>query len=140
MSELKYNTGQDILCVCSKCKMVLNHLIASAYDGEPIHVICYTCKTKHKYSFKKNPGYKKSFNDTTVKKRKKKPTVEEKTGLKFDWNLVSKEEKSYSIKGKFEINDTIAHPKFGVGVVQQEDKYTISVLFNDGSKKLVHNK
>lgn len=46
--------------------------------------------------------------------------------------------KTYSLKSSFEQNSTIEHAKFGIGFVLEELSDTkISVLFEDGIKKLV---
>ena len=48
--------------------------------------------------------------------------------------------KAYSLHGEFVLNDSIEHPKFGLGFVLEEISSTkIAVLFEDGLKKLVFN-
>lgn len=46
----------------------------------------------------------------------------------------------YSMKSKFELANTINHPKFGVGFVTNATNEKVDVAFEDGSRALVHNR
>lgn len=46
----------------------------------------------------------------------------------------------YSMKSKFELANTINHPKFGVGFVTNATPEKVDVAFEDGSRALVHNR
>jgi hypothetical protein len=47
---------------------------------------------------------------------------------------------NYSIKLKFQINQKLVHPKFGIGVVTAVFNDKVEVHFSDESRALVHNR
>jgi hypothetical protein len=47
----------------------------------------------------------------------------------------------YSMQGSFQVDDVVSHPKFGRGyVIEVPGKDKIEVLFEEGLKRLVHEK
>ena len=57
---------------CPRCRMVLNHAIASMMDGKVAKVICQTCLTEHPYLHedgtkkKKPPGGRETLFDQVL--------------------------------------------------------------------------
>jgi len=49
-------------------------------------------------------------------------------------------EVTYNMKGKFEKNQKVSHPKFGLGVVKESFNDKVEVVFADEVKSLVHNR
>ena len=49
MSEQELRLGDLIDDYCIRCKLLLNHRIASMVDGQVVKVICQTCYTEHAY-------------------------------------------------------------------------------------------
>jgi hypothetical protein len=45
----EYRLGDLIDDYCLRCKLLLNHAIASMIDGQVVKVICQTCFTEHAY-------------------------------------------------------------------------------------------
>jgi hypothetical protein len=45
---------------CPRCKLLLNHAIASMMDGKVAKVICQTCLTEHPYLYQDGAKKKKS--------------------------------------------------------------------------------
>src|SRR3989338_816803 len=41
--------GGDILCLCTRCKMELAHVVMAMGDGRPKRVVCKTCKSEHSF-------------------------------------------------------------------------------------------
>lgn len=60
MAEHEYRLGDLIDDYCLRCKLLLNHAVASMMDGQVVKVICQTCFTEHAYrrgeGGKKKPG------------------------------------------------------------------------------------
>src|SRR5579863_5934466 len=60
MAQPEYRLGDLIDDYCLRCKLLLNHAIASMMDGQVVKVICQTCFTEHAYrrgeGGKKKPG------------------------------------------------------------------------------------
>lgn len=61
MSEDGLRLGDLIDDYCPRCRLLLNHAVASIMDGKAVKVICKTCYTEHAYRHgeggkKKAPG------------------------------------------------------------------------------------
>jgi hypothetical protein len=57
MPEEAVRLGDLIDDYCPRCKLLLNHAIASIMDGRAVKVICKTCYTEH--AFRHGEGGKK---------------------------------------------------------------------------------
>jgi len=57
MPEEALRLGDLIDDYCPRCKLLLNHAIASMMDGQAVKVICKTCYTEH--AFRHGEGGKK---------------------------------------------------------------------------------
>lgn len=49
MTDSGKRLGDLIDDYCPRCRLLLNHAIASMVDGEVVKVICQTCLTEHPY-------------------------------------------------------------------------------------------
>ena len=135
--------GKEILSNCSKCKLILAHIIVTMKSAtEPDKVQCKTCKSTQ--SFKDPSAKKKKTSVARVIKsaRSSKKSTETVGEL---WtkalNKSTTENKDYSIKGSFQTGDVINHPTFGQGVVEKLiDNNKIEVLFQDDYRTLMHKK
>ncbi len=47
---------------------------------------------------------------------------------------------NYTMKGKFEKNTKLQHPKFGMGFVKEAMTDKIEVVFEDEVRSLIHNR
>jgi len=65
MSENQKRLGDLIDDYCPRCRLLLNHAIASMVDLEVAKVICQTCYTEHPYR-RGEGGKKKSPNPRTT--------------------------------------------------------------------------
>jgi hypothetical protein len=57
MGEQAVRLGDLIDDYCPRCKLLLNHAVASMMDGHAVKVICKTCYTEH--AFRHGEGGKK---------------------------------------------------------------------------------
>ena len=144
MAEL--SVGKEVLSHCSKCKLILAHIIVTMKDTKtPDKVQCKTCKATHAF---KDPGASKSKTsvDKVIKSAKAKSSGRKSTETVGElWTkAISKSAtgpKSYTIKGSFTMGDVIDHPTFGQGVVEKLiDDNKIEVLFQDDYRTLMHKK
>jgi hypothetical protein len=146
MAEL--SVGKEVLSHCSKCKLILAHIIVTMKDSAtPGKTQCKTCKATHSF---KDPGAKKA--KTSVNKVIKSAKAKSRTGSKKSTETVAElwtkainknitGTKSYTIKGSFITGDIIDHPTFGQGVVEKLiDNNKIEVLFQDDYRTLMHKK
>ena len=136
--------GKEILSNCSKCKLILAHIIVTMKSADtPDKVMCKTCKSTQSY---KDPGAKKKKTsiDRVVKSAKAARGVKTESVAEL-WNKAltkaTQASKEYSIKGSFQTGDLINHPTFGQGVVEKLiDDNKIEVLFQDDFRTLMHKK
>ncbi len=113
---------------CGKCKLVLAHTIEAMVGNKPARVHCNTCKTQHTYR-PHAPGTSRPVRARTNR---------------YQALLQGKdpaEARKYSSKDRYEPGDIVDHPTFGRGVTTAiKDATKIEVLFEGGSKLLVHGR
>ncbi|AUN99469.1 hypothetical protein DOM21_03535 [Bacteriovorax stolpii] len=137
--------GKEILSHCSKCKLILAHIIVTMKSAtEADKVQCKTCKATHTF---KDPSAtkKKTSIDRVIKNARSaggKKSSESVTDL---WtkamNKTTSQGKEYSTRDSFQMGDVINHPTFGQGVVEKLiDNNKIEVLFKDDYRTLMHKK
>lgn len=49
MGGTEYRLGDPIDDYCPRCRLLLNHAVASLVDGKVVKVICQTCYSEHPY-------------------------------------------------------------------------------------------
>lgn len=126
--------AKNVYLECTKCETqryfrVLTHPTATSAKME-----CEVCKCKKTLKI----GAKKKATGTRKKAVRK-------TKAKDNWLLMSQQRGdrsavSYSVKGSFQADDKISHPKFGLGFVLEVFPNKVSVLFEDSTKDLIHNR
>lgn len=136
--------GKEILSNCSKCKLILAHIIVTMKSAtEPDKVQCKTCKSTQ--SFKDPSAKKKKTSVDRVIKSARSANGKKTESVSELWNKAinkaTSSSKEYSIKGAFQAGDLINHPTFGQGVVERLiDNNKIEVLFQDDYRTLMHCK
>jgi len=132
--------GGDVDSWCGKCKMMLAHTIEAMVRDKPTRVLCNTCKSSH------------SYKATAPTSRAAKPREGEAAAPRRTKGRASKYQmlldaknttaaKTYSPSSKYEEGDILDHPTFGRGVTTAiKDTTKIEVLFEGGSKLLVHGR
>ena len=124
-------TGGTIDSWCGKCKMMLAHTIEALVGKKPARVHCNTCGSQH--------SYKASEPAKGTRAPSSKPRATRYQGLMKETS--SAPPKNYSPKEKYQSGDVLKHPTFGVGVTTAvKDDSKIEVLFEGGSKLLVHGR
>jgi len=125
--------AQDIIAMCTKCKMELNHVVISHnLEGLVEKVKCHTCGSEHRYrSAKKASGSKNRAKRTTAKKSE--------PGKDFQMlceRLALKVPLPYNMSQSYNNDDVIAHSIFGKGIVINTYSQKMEVIFADGSRIL----
>jgi hypothetical protein len=125
-------TAQNVAAKCAKCKIVLDHVVAS-YNAKGViaTVKCLTCGDEHKYVPEKAPRKK------AVRAKKIDPAR--------DFELLSEKFKGkkpaqYSMKGLFKAEDVIEHGTFGLGIVIGTTFKQMEVVFSDRPRILVFDR
>ena len=131
MTQKPLSAGDPVESHCTKCRTLTNHTIVAMVNNQPVRVECNTCGGQHNY----RPQFK-------PKKALVTRPPAQKSSTSSAWQRLIKESDAqravdYSMTTAFEVGAVMAHPKFGLGIVQAcLGKGKIDVLFEDGSKKL----
>ena len=145
MAEI--SVGGEIDGWCTKCKLILAHMIEAMIDDKITRVHCKTCRSQHAFrpnapgtrkTTARKAGTKTSAAKTTAAARKK----AEKEASSLEELLTGRdpsEAQSYAIGASFAVGDLINHAKFELGIVTaKRDGNKIDVRFRDRSRTLIH--
>ena len=148
--------GTEIDAYCTKCKIILNHVVVAMVGKRPKKVECLTCHGQHVYKASE-PGSRakakaakasdaskeKAPKKTPAKKRTKTKRGIEKERDLWKESLDKKDLDSarpYNMSDSYEIDDVINHDKFGMGIVTNViTAKKMEVLFETGRKCMVYN-
>jgi len=136
--------GGNVDAWCGKCKMMLAHTIEAMMGDKPARVHCNTCGSPHSYkSGAPGTSTRKSASRDASGTAPAKPPGRGRAS-KYQSLMNSKSAavaKNYSPKDRYEEGDVLEHPTFGRGVATAvKDATKIEVLFENGSKTLVHGR
>jgi DNA-directed RNA polymerase subunit M/transcription elongation factor TFIIS len=141
--------GKDIEAFCTKCKIVLDHIILVDIDQVVSRVKCKTCGSEHRYrSNKPNPKKSSSSPDPIREKKvisgssmpKRISTAPSQWENKKSEMKPNHLIKTYRTQDTFRLRDVIQHHAFGLGFVEQIISDTrMDVLFCDSIKRMVMN-
>jgi len=73
--------GDTIDDYCPRCRLLLNHAVASLVDNKVVKVVCQTCHSEHPYRnaempVKKKPGSRATLFDQVLQKTGSTPEAE----------------------------------------------------------------
>ena len=124
--------GRKVDSWCARCQMMLTHIVDGVTEKKVVRVHCNTCKSQH--------TYKPSEPIKAVARAQ--PGKARSTRYKVLLNGSDAAPKSYSPQDKYQPGDVLKHASFGMGVVTTagKDGTKIEVLFEGGSKLLVHGR
>ena len=60
MNATSFRLGDVIDDYCPRCKLLLNHAVASMVEGAVVKVVCQTCHSEHPFKNAVVPAKKKS--------------------------------------------------------------------------------
>jgi hypothetical protein len=133
MDKDRTPVAQDVITMCTKCKMELNHIVvAHNADGFVERVKCHTCGSEHKY--------RKAKRSPTIKEGKKRASTK-KVDPARNFEILSEKfaDKTpvlYQMSGSYVNDDVIKHGIFGKGIVINTSSQKMEVIFIDGSRVL----
>ena len=135
-----HKVGGDVDAFCTKCKMVLGHTILAMVGTNPKRVRCNTCQGEHNFRAVAGPPPKKKGWEpaSTREKRLAKPVVTSWEALLANKDLARA--RRYSTRERYQNDEVLDHPTFGIGLVQEVRGDKISVAFKADVKTLVHGK
>ena len=143
----KLRVGGEIDEFCSRCHLTLGHTVLAMEAGDPVKVMCNTCKNQHK--FKAGPASSSSSSAPRARKPSSRAATANSPGASAvrqakDWQeaIIGKSLAGpipYSPGQTYEVGQVILHGMFGIGVVSEvkQDRKLV-VTFEDGKRILVH--
>ena len=134
----KRRPGGNIDCWCGKCKLILAHTIEAMVGSKPVRVHCNTCQSQHSYRATA-PGVRATKQGEAGATRTAKPRANRYQALLSA--KAAQVAKAYSPSDRYEVGDVLEHSTFGRGVAMViKDGMKVEVLFESGSKTLVHGR
>ncbi len=135
--------AKSFFAFCKKCDADRYHVVLAHTTATSAKIKCEICGSQKTYSLPKAQtrtgkpltGAAKAKREQTMSARKSSHRNEYEMLLAKDTNT-----SDYSMKGKFEKNQKIQHPKFGLGVIKDAAIDKIEVVFADEVRTLVHNR
>lgn len=143
MKTVKLSAGDIIEAGCTRCRAVMNHTIVAMVGEQVVKVECNTCHSVHKFREK----VEKKVATAAPKDRKtssvlRPPSRDLISSGSEEWESLSAgmdpaRALVYDINGVYRVDDQVAHPVFGLGVVRSIHRPNkMEVLFRQGKKLL----
>lgn len=136
--------AKSFFTFCKKCNADRYHTVLAHTTSKTAKIKCEVCGSQKSYSL---PKAGSSATGAAKVSRTRSAASEgarrSSHNAEYEALLQSQEsakEVSYSIKGKFALNQKINHPKFGVGIVRGVQPDKVEVVFSDEVRNLVHNR
>lgn len=147
-AETKPVVGKSFYAECKKCGTDRYHTVLALPTEATAKLKCEVCGSQKTWKAPKAPSARKPNTSGLVAARAARAkatetarasahTAEYETLLK---NAESNPPQSYTMKGKFEKDHKLNHPKFGLGVIRVAHPDKIEVVFVDEVRSLVHNR
>jgi hypothetical protein len=143
MITKKLSAGDIVEARCTRCRAVMNHRIIAMVENRIVRVECNTCNGAHNYH---QPATAKT---TTAKSTAPKPaaaprstkkdpaSADRDAWQKLQATLDPDKAIAYDMSRKFRVNEVVAHPVFGLGLVALLiSPHKMEVLFAEGKKLL----
>jgi hypothetical protein len=134
--------AKSFFTFCKKCNADRYHVVLAHTTSKTAKIKCEVCGSQKSYSLPKAGGAA-GAKKTTRTRAGSETARRSSHNAEYEAMLTAQEknaEVSYSIKGKFVLNQKINHPKFGVGVVRDVQTDRVEVVFSDEVRNLVHNR
>ena len=136
--------GGEVDSWCGRCKLMLEHTILAMQAGEPVKVLCNTCKSQHRYKayppgqapeVKRSRSKRSGTWAESPKARPHSAWAEATAGKNLSRSV------PYSPQSTFEVGQVLLHGKFGLGVVMgSKAGGKIIVVFEDDTRLLIHGR
>ena len=136
--------AKSIFTFCKKCDADRYHVVLAHTSATSAKIKCEICGSQKAYSLPKaQTKTGKPLSGAAAKKREQ--TVNSrKSSHRNEYDMLMSNEKAptatYNMKGKFEKNTKLQHPKFGMGFIKDVINDKIEVVFEDEVRSLIHNR
>jgi hypothetical protein len=136
--------AKSFFTLCKKCDSDRYHTVLAHTTSRTAKIKCEVCGSQKSYSLPKKAAATGTGAAKVTRTSTRSETARRTSHNNEYATLLETHEKkapvTYSIKGKFEKNQKIEHPKFGLGVVRDVQNEKVEVIFADEVRNLVHNR
>lgn len=133
--------AKSFFTFCKKCNADRYHVVLAHTTSKSAKIKCEVCGSQKSYSLPKagaTGGAKVTRTRASSEGARRSSHNAEYEALMNAQE--SSKEISYTVKGKFQVNQKINHPKFGLGIVRDAQQDKVEVVFSDEVRNLVHNR
>jgi hypothetical protein len=141
--------GKNIDAYCTKCKLLLTHIVLFEMDGVVSKVECKTCGSQHKYrrgASERKTGEKVKRSPLTGRTGSSSAGRKPVNDAPMLWEIKNRDAnpeapiREYRMQDKYKSKEMIQHPTFGLGFVERVTSETrMNVLFKDAVKLMAMN-
>jgi hypothetical protein len=137
--EHLHHVGGTVEAWCGPCGGVTDHTIAALVGGQPKHVVCGTCGSKHGYrSEPARKGPKRHSGPTKLTPEQVESKKAEEARYALIKELTSVENpRPFRTGERYKAGEIIQHPEHGRGKIETVIRGAIIVRFRDGVKSLM---
>lgn len=136
--------AKSFYAFCKKCDADRYHVVLAHTSSTTAKIKCEICGSQKAFSLPKaQTRTGKPLTGAAAKKREQ-TLNSRKSSHRNEYEMLMATENaptaSYSMKGKFEKNTKLEHPKFGMGFIKDALSDKIEVVFEDEVRTLIHNR
>ena len=125
--------AKNVFLECKKCGVDRYLKVVTHVDDKRFKAKCEVCHSTRTHSI----AAKKK---TTRRKPAGKSSGGPQAWLTLKEKIGDNQVQGYNMKGRFEADSAIQHPKFGLGFIVASNSQSIDVQFEDSVRSLVHNR
>lgn len=135
--------AKSFFAFCKKCDADRYHVVLAHTSATSAKIKCEICGSQKTYSLPKaQTKTGKPLTGAAAKKREQ-TLSSRKSSHKNEYEMLMSNDAAtatYNMKGKFDKNTKLQHPKFGLGFIKDAATDKIEVVFEDEVRTLIHNR
>jgi hypothetical protein len=131
--------ARKVYAICKKCKVDRYHTVLAHTSATAAKMQCEVCNAKSVFKLESAKRTKKTTSADGTPKPSARATHSEKRWRELK-DKTGGSSAAYNMKAAFLPETSIQHPKFGLGFVVGVTPQSITVVFEDGERSLVHNR
>lgn len=141
--------AKSFFTFCKKCDVDRYHRVLAHTSSTTAKMKCEVCGGTRAYSLEKEKAEKtktltRSTGAAVAARRAVSENAKRSSHLaEYEKMLESSQgssEQVYNMRMKFEKNQKVSHPKFGLGVIREIYADKVDIVFKDEVRSLVHNR
>ncbi|MFS4460577.1 hypothetical protein [Bdellovibrio sp. HCB2-146] len=136
--------AKSFFAFCKKCDADRYHVVLAHTSSTSAKIKCEICGSQKTYSLPKAQTRTGKPLTGAAKAKREQTLSARKSSHRNEYDMLMSNEGAqtvtYNMKNKFEKNQKLQHPKFGLGFIKDAASDKIEVVFEDEVRTLVHNR